>query len=371
MVCYLLQSKDNFCELDFEKEVLAVAETSAVPVLVPRLIDGQLRIKVTALEEFENLKLTPGFSPLCHGGCQYLFGYEPNSLEETVGIAVSSWSIDPLAAKPRVLYPFASTFYKAFGRGYGDRSRAKCFGINSYLGKRLSSRPHPTAFVADEDIPRHQYRNASSDNHQLIQPILLKRVNELNTNAEALAWKINRAAMNLGGKGCIVRGLVTCGIPTSSAASPIAFMNTEHVDTCDELSEKVRGDLEIVPTTPYEERLGCFQGNSVPTTVAYQFVYAAGARDVLYQQYFSLDGLKLAVPIKDGIVHSFLGGSFSHRTCICTGKHQASKKVRVSNFDGSFVLFAWGRTGGARDVVEVSLNPREARTNGNVRRASL
>ena len=350
-----------------QKEAIRTEE-----MVVPIIHDGFLRIKVVCTKDFNDLFESGRLHYLQHHDQQYLFGTEAKDMGDTFGIAVSTWVIDPMLQQdPRLSYQFAVAYSKSFGVGYGSRVRAQSFGINSYVGTRLSKRPHPSPFVADEDIPLQQYRNNDGDNFQVLQSVLLKRVNEIGAKARAIAWRLHPSAMKFGGDGCSVRGLITCGLPRRKAGViPLGFCNTLHVDTCDELPQSKVNLFKSNASDDYETNLLLFPGYCVPTTCAYQFLHngskTAGSKTT-YQQYFSLDGLGLAVSIKDGMGHSFLGAAFSHRTCICLALSSEEKTVCGSNCNDDFLVFAWGRAGGPKDAEHREENP-EGRSNASARR---
>ena len=79
------------------------------------------------------------------------------------------------------------------------------------------------------------------------------------------------------------------------------------------------------------------------------------------EQYFSLNGMGIAVLIGDGTLHHFQGGAFSHQTCVCVAKDNDKKLIRLTNWQNDMTMFAWGNTvkGKAKADPQVSQTKRE------------
>jgi len=122
----------------------------------------------------------------------------------------------------------------------------------------------------------------------------------------------------------------------------------------DSCSGLCKGNQSKIYGQDREESISCsyFDGFCLPTTCGYQFLHKEGTEQLSMQQYFSFDGLGLAMPLVDGMTHHFLGAAFSHQTCLCTGFRE-NGTVQLSNIRDSFLLFAWGRSGGSKQVYAV------------------
>ena len=79
-VCYLMCCRDRFTMSNFDSFLVNCQASSPAEVLVPQMINGQLRIKVTSDLEFTKLQSNSSFTYLAHGSNQYLFGEEPYDL---------------------------------------------------------------------------------------------------------------------------------------------------------------------------------------------------------------------------------------------------------------------------------------------------
>ena len=152
-------------------------------------------------------------------------------------------------------------------------------------------------------------------------------------------------------------------------SAPYGFANSEHVDKCDELSKALIYYYEWWKRTGkkigkrnanvYLRRLMKYDGFCLPTTCGYQFVFESDQDELglVPVQYFTLDGLGLAVRVKHGMGHHFLGAAFAHRTCLClcelrkdSKKRYNDKRIYASNSHDNFQVFAWGRSGGSPQV---------------------
>jgi hypothetical protein len=64
-----------------------------------------------------------------------------------------------------------------------------------------------------------------------------------------------------------------------------------------------------------------------------------------------MDGLGLAMKIQDGVAQHFMGGMFSHQTCVPVVQ-RSDGRVSVSNHEGNFLIMGWRSSGGKREVAE-------------------
>lgn len=221
------------------------------------------------------------FQYVCHGGQQYIFGFESSVLVDCPGILVSSWSKSSLVSKDPLSYTYAKALVRVHGNGFGRRVRSDCIGMNLYCNRRESNRPHPSPFVSGENVKDHQYwRN--NWKFPLIQPILEKRLHDLTSSARILFQKLNPPMFEMFGESCRKQIVTTGKIPEISRFSALAFVNTCHVDKCDRLYRNLLAGLKkniesttgSLSTKAYKRKLVGFKGFCLPTTCAYQFVHA-------------------------------------------------------------------------------------------------
>jgi len=341
-VDYLLELGGSLQEL-FDVEVRHLS-CRLFTLVVPTLVNGSLRIKVVSSDECKSLQ-TQGMQELEHNGDHYLFGHEDSDLKNTPGCLVSVWGNSPLASNPQLTCEFASAMLDVYGPGYGSRRISQCMGMNLCRDSRNTQQPHPSPFVADEDIGDHQYFNEHLLNYPLLQPVLEKRINELTSQALRLQQEIN-PVMKPFAPLC-TRKIITCGCRPfpKRKPPPFSFACTVHVDFCDELKGVLKEMLrKEMPVYPLLERLMQLKGACFPTTCAYQFIHKnpAEPKYTHVEQMFAMEGLGLAMCITHGIAHNFQAAAFSHRSCLCR-VWDLHNLVLVANNDDDFLLFAWGK----------------------------
>lgn len=325
-----------------------------IELLVPSMVDEELRIKIVTTETFAELQAKRQCAHISHGSKHFLFGYESRSLVETPGIIVSVWKKSPLIASPAINYSYAKALLQVHGNGFGKRHRSDCIGMNLYCNKRETSRPNPSPLVSENFIKEHQYWR-QTQKYPLIQPMLEKRLHELTTNAQQLFRQVNSPLFDMFGYSCNKQIVTTGRLPQKKRFSTLAFVNTCHVDTCDTIRDQQHQDLVHLLeksnddhlTKEYKKKVLAFKGFCLPTTIGYQFVNN-GEQSGQVEQYFSLEGLGLAVEIQHGIGHHFLGAAFAHRTCLCF-LLDTERNIQLSNCYNNCLVFAWGRSGGAND----------------------
>ena len=145
--------------------------------IVPTVLDDTLRIKLVSIEEFEALKKRA--DSVEHNGFQYIFSTENKNLRGTPGVLVSCWRESHLVKNPMVTDDFVKSMQHVYGKnGYGFRDACDHQGFHFFRGERANKRPHPTPFVADDEIDLHQYFNMSVENDCiLLQAEMEKRIN--------------------------------------------------------------------------------------------------------------------------------------------------------------------------------------------------
>jgi hypothetical protein len=321
----------------------AIAIVCRVVPLFPKL---SLKIKLVTNEEFHVLQLKKNHIALTCNGMEYIFGQEAKPGLD-IGITISEWHRSTLKEETIMTYNFFESCVCVYGLGFGSRARSKCLGLNAYRDARTSTRPHPTPFVADEDIALHQYFNKQLQNKPLLQPMLEKSINKMAHDIKRFAESLNP------GFGYLCTELCTKTIITSGTRprkygkrkSVLAFVNTSHVDSCDILTKDQMEELEKKISNDSYLRLIKLKGFGLPTTCGYQFVMKE-MYNHSYQanQFFSLDGLGIAIPISDGLRHYFYASSFAHRTCLCL--KQLGSQISITNEKDDFTILAWGASGG-------------------------
>ena len=75
---------------------------------------------------------------------------------------------------------------------------------------------------------------------------------------------------------------------------------------------------------------------------------------------FAMEGLGLAVELKDGIVHHFMGAMFAHQTCLPLCKRLCDQHWTASNQDNFMQIVGWGSCGGRREVKEAAAKKKAA-----------
>ncbi len=362
-----------------QKQFLRAKGLSIVEHVVPAEIPIEgLRIKLVNETEYRILSRKERFKRVTNGGLRYVMGEEPRDLnsKDCYGVLLSYWKVDPLTTKLELTYDFARGALGAFGDGYGSRDRAYCEGLNYYsdVNGRATNRPHPTAAIADEDIALHGYYNEGMGNN-LFRPYFERKLNELTDGNVKFAQKSNPHMMELVGNKCTKTICTSGGVPAkrkrrrtirlirkTSKFPTFGFVNGGHVDKCDELSKKQRKEWKQLAKKngwTYCVRMLEDQENfCLPTTCGYQFVYSDNVykQDLTARAYFCLDGLGIAVKLEHGIAHHFFGAAFSHRTSLPVCCRKSDGLVTTRNSDDAFLIVAWGRSGGPKQVARADNN---------------
>jgi hypothetical protein len=348
----------NNCLKQFPKKVLVVPE-----------VKGSLRIKLLSHHEFELIALpadpTHKFE---HEGNNYQFSEEEESLEKTPGILVSVWKEQDAAVTTlRTSYDFCISLFEVYKFGFGARIIADSGGVNAYRAATNSNRAHPTPGFGQEQISQQQYFRADQS-FPLVQALLEKRLHQQTHLIVGSAERSNPAVMKLVGKYC-EKTIATCGAPpfsrketTSNAIltfkctkPTLGFQNDLHIDYCDRLSQKQQNECkDECQNDSYLCRLFESVQLGLPTTCGYQFHFNSksqlpGLKTLEPMQYFSCDGLGLAIRIHDGMSHHFLGWTFSHRTTPCMLLDNDNLQIYLNNMKNLFMVYAWGRAGGEKD----------------------
>jgi hypothetical protein len=123
----------------------------------------------------------------------------------------------------------------------------------------------------------------------------------------AVAQKLHGPILTLGGYAC-TKTIATCGLrPKQHQRLPalLGFVNSGHVDSCNNITKDQVKEFRTMAapfgSNSYHWRLAHFDGFCLPTTCGYQSLYKDVTERLSMQQYFSLDGLGLAMPLVDGI----------------------------------------------------------------------
>ena len=345
------------------EDIVTNSSLGHLDLVVPNMLSSELRIKIVSEEEFKVLHSSNKHRHLSHDSQTFLFGEEGRCLASTPGVMVSCWAKSSLVSKPSLTYDYASSILEVYDLGFGRRPRTDCVGLNLYVNRRESNRPNPSPLVSECSIQDHQYWR-QTQTPLLVQPILEKRLHHLTHNARRIFQKLNPPMFDMFSDSCQKQIVTTGRQPNGNKYSLLAFANTSHVDKCDELTIEQTEDLLKVNSESVEPnhvkafipKLIRFEGFCLPTTCAYQFLFKNEPNGKI-EQYFSLEGLGLAMELQHGIGHHFLGSSFAHRTCVCTRTFN-NGDVSISKHNDDFLLFAWGRSGG---LAEHDRNKKKAR----------
>ena len=199
----------------------------------------------------------------------------------------------------------------------------------------------------------------------LLQPIMEKRINDLSDQVTMVSREMNISLFNLVG-GLCTKTILTAGSGHTSAYSILSFTNTAHVDKCDILTVGQKKKLKMdnglsMNDNTYMTRLINLKEFCPPTSYCY---IAVGKdeyiRDTIIQQYFSMNGLGIAVSIKPGYVHSFIASTFSHQTCVCMA-FKSDDTVVINNNNDNYSMVACGRVGGKNEYRQASLQRKRSR----------
>jgi hypothetical protein len=243
-------------------------------------------------------------------------------------------------------------YQHAFGTGYGSRPRSFCLdSMNSYRDKRLNMRVHPSPFIHEKDIGKHQYFSCDKQKSCLLQIKLEGILHSLTNDATFVAERANPLLVRMTDR------LATKLIATSGV-SLFSFFNGLHVDTGDKISKGLANTVFPHPRKSWQDKMLSFADVSFPTTCAYQHVWKDSCMKDNYKvtQHFVMPGLGLGMLLDDSICHHFMGGSFSHCTALCVLKSLVDETILCNNNANIFRLFAWGN----------SVNSKTA--NGNISR---
>jgi hypothetical protein len=369
---------DNDC-LKLDSCCTLLSQYPFKTVVVPS-IKGSLRIKVLSEEEFDSLP------PPCDqsdkfvvGNFHYCFALEEEHLENTPGVLVSLWKQDdPAVTSTLFHYDYCRCLYEVYKTGFGARCTAACTGLNAYRAARNSSRAHPTPAVGVEQIAKQQYYRAEQS-FPFSQALLEKSLHHITNEIVGSAKKSNPSLMKLLGEYC-QKTILTCGIPPSYTKegtqncptvdnkknATFGFKNDLHLDLCDKLSRDLQQHFSsIASETTSLCRLSNCYGLGLPTTCGYQFIFNTenplANQQLVPYQYFSMDGLGLLVKIEHGFSNHFLAWTFSHRTTSCWLHDTIRDLIYLNNKNDLFMVLAWGRAGGTKEVkaAQERLNEKE------------
>lgn len=226
-----------------------------------------------------------------------------------------------------------------------------------------------TPFVAEKEIPMQQYYNGNQK-MMLLQTYCEKKLVHLRTYLNGLAATELPHIAKLTEK-YNIRGIATCGLrpqptgaeskdfkayqncedfPTTWSRTPTyAFACTSHVDDSDKPSLEKKKEWYRKATNKNWKAASAFIDSpyfGLPTTCGYQFVY----KDELAKnqldpcQHFVQEGFNIAMELRDGDAHTFLGNSHAHHTSLATCSRRSDGKINMFNRDDNFLIYAWGST---------------------------
>ena len=348
-----LQKKDRSY---LRSAIMKLSETNPTETrLVPTMSGKVLRIKL--VDSFDGID----GHLVKFGSWQYLFSLESKSFIESPGILVSCWWKCPSLTRPRISYKECRHWINCYGKGFGARHSTGCVGLNVYTDDEgvLSHRPHPGIWTDEKEVHLHQYHNQNFE-FPLMRSLLEKRLHLLTKRAREKAHAVHRDMMELIDGSCTKR-IVTTGSAIRRHGKPLnqwgpyhfySFSNEVHVDDCDLMTRFVLKQFMSLADNAYKRKILSFPKICLPTTCAYQFSWRSLSDSVNYalRQFFVMDGLGLAMPLEDGIAHHFLASIFSHHTSTAELRHP-NGDVSLGDEDPIVLVFAWGNSGGPKNVV--------------------
>lgn len=326
-----------------------------------------VRIKCVSDREYRSLETMKSFAKLDHEASKnhYLFGYETRDLEGTPGVLVASWTDSPLISNPIISYDYVKAMIDVYGRGFGNRWRSHCFGLNAFRAPRCGNATRCSPTVAKDELAEHQYFNHYLWSHPLLQPVMEKCLRKLTKNAVKLMKQLNPSLGEFAEPWC-TKSIATTGLlGTGPTKSVPAFCNQIHRDTCDELNEEEWASMRKF-ADPTMRRLLDFDGRCLPTTCGYQVVFKDSKlkRSMEVHQWFVLSGLGLAMLIENGRGINFLGSAFTHVTTVCITHYKNEELIRWDN-SADVLIFAWGETGGSKTAKAAKATAMKTRSSGN------
>jgi hypothetical protein len=230
-------------------------------VVVPIWKEAVLRIKLVSITDMNVLAKEEGASLVVLEGKQFLFHYEGVDLNDTKGTLVSCWLRNPSIRTRKVTYGFVDGFKRCYKKGYGSRNVSHCLdSLNCYRDERLSSRPHPSPFITDDDVQYHQYYNLAGDPwHVLAQPCFERKINQLTSDVKFDAEKANKDTVGLMSELC-TKSILTAG------GRSFGFVNGSHVDKCDMISFDVKQEIMELDVKESTRKHLSLEGGCLPTT---------------------------------------------------------------------------------------------------------
>ena len=258
-----------------------------------------------------------------------------------------------------------------YGKG-SYRERCGHLGLATYRGPRNSNRPHPQVFVHSDEIPEHQYYNASENTFPLAQPFAEEIISTLGESAMSFGRKEYPNLFDIIDNSC-TKPILTCGSPkqfrkhyssiqkrdefikvfNNSRNNHFGFCSTNHLDDCDVL---FKGDLSDYfknkCRSTYDKQMFDIIGATMPTTCQYNHIWKNKSDAKLYDAscYFMYDGLGIAQPLVHTCSIMFIASSFTHSTSFSYVKRKLDKHIFTRNDPDLFILLAWGKTGGSKDL---------------------
>ena len=333
-------------------------------MVVPIFTKKQLQVKLISSSDVCGLVESHIIEEVVHNGIKYIFGDVHKDLTKTSGMLLSVWYAKCHDDFLSLSYDWVTSLHSVYGDGFGSRDRCSCYGLNAYRSKRSTARPHPTPFVSDDDIAEHQYFNGAMK-VPLLQPIMEKLISNLSDQVTMVSREMNIPLFKLVGNLC-TKTILTAGSGHTSAHSLLSFTNTAHVDKCDILTigqkKKLKMDNGISTNdNTYTSRLINMKEFCPPTSYCYMAVWKDEyIRGTTIQQYFSMNGLGIAVSIKPGYVHLFMASTFSHQTCVCMA-FKLDDTVVINNNNDNYSMVACGCVGGKNEYRQASLQRKRSR----------
>jgi hypothetical protein len=376
---------NNLPEPVFNKKLNELSKKTISLLQVQSLRSNPIRFVHCPHNEFMKQKERKGSEYLEHEKSKYVFAFSNAPNIDIKGLVMSMWVYDK--AEAHFSFEDLQITESAVGAGFGDRRSMKCIGVNVYMGSRLSSRPRKTPLIHSKDlIYRHDFSRKGFQFYEELATIR-KKLCESVRQVAGIAKDINPEYHNFIGRNtCSVRNIMTFGTTermvrfidqegrvsfkqkrATGLVNSIGFASSIHRDKCDLITEDQVDELmknsrsrekwwqghhtnQQYKTIRSDVTEGSF---GLPTTCGHQVVFKSKKQGILTAHFGMLD---FALPLDErGVVHHFLGWSFSHLTLVPIQKQHGvvfsnNSTFKEKNWDGAAIVLAWGSTGGSKEA---------------------
>lgn len=370
---------NNLLECRFDEKLIELSKETIPLLEIRSLRDNPIRFVRCSHDEFMKQKKQKGNQYLEYGKSKYVFAFSSAKNIEINGCVMSMWVYNK--AEPCFSFKDLETTQSAVGGGFGDRGTMQCTGVNVYMGSRLSKRPRPSPLMHSKDkIYWHDFWRKHYQCLEQLAPIRKKLCKAVRQVAK-VAKDINSEYHNfIGRHTCSFRSIMTLGTSertlrfinqqgkvswerkkATGVVDSIGFSSTIHRDECDLITEDQFDELmknngtrekychhwEMIRNNITEGSFG------LPTTCGHQVIFGSEKQGKVTASFGMLD---FALPLdKPGVVHHFLGWSFSHMTLVPIQQQNGvvytnNSTFKEKNWDGAAIVLAWGSTGGSKEA---------------------